>query len=145
LKIFLNGDFFIDSKRSELYSWEQYIWESDAASFTKVKDPHGDTNLFAQDLFEASDQKILSVDNYLHVVIYMRTSKNVEEVVVVDEPVTEKLKTQEENDEARVKDEGEAEKAPKTKKVPKTVYDWELMNNSKPIWTRKSSDVTQDE
>jgi hypothetical protein len=47
-------------------------------------------------------------------------------LLLVDEPVTEKPETQEENDEARVKDEAEAEKAPKTK----TVYDWELMNTA---------------
>jgi hypothetical protein len=51
-------------------------------------------------------------------------------LLLVDEPVTEKPETQEENDEARVKDEAEAEKAPKTKKVSKTVYDWELMNTA---------------
>lgn len=26
---------------------------------------------------------------------------------------------------------------PKTKKVEKTVWDWELINDIKPIWTRK--------
>merc|ERR1711872_312963 len=37
------------------------------------------------------------------------------------------------------------EKKPKTKKVDKTTWDWELCNESKPIWTRKPEDIEQDE
>ena len=37
-----------------------------------------------------------------------------------------------------VEDEGaEEEDKPKTKKVDKTTWDWELMNGNKPIWTRR--------
>lgn len=31
------------------------------------------------------------------------------------------------------------------KKTEKTVWDWELMNDNKPIWTRKPSEVNDDE
>lgn len=44
-----------------------------------------------------------------------------------------------------MEDEKEEEKKPKTKKVEKTTWDWELMNTSKPIWTRKPKDVNDDE
>jgi heat shock protein beta len=44
--------------------------------------------------------------------------------------------TKDEDDDAQVEEEKEDEK-PKTKKVSKTVWDWELMNSVKPIWTRK--------
>lgn len=37
------------------------------------------------------------------------------------------------------------EKKPKTKTVKKTIWDWELMNTNKPIWTRKPSEITEDE
>jgi len=77
----------------------------------------------------------------------MWTSKSVEEEIQVEEEVTEKPATDDdaEDDEAKVEEETETEKTPKTKKVTKTVYDWELMNDSKPIWTRKPNDVSQDE
>ena len=38
-------------------------------------------------------------------------------------------------------EEEEEEKKPKTKKVEKTVWDWELMNDIKPIWQRPSKEV----
>ena len=41
--------------------------------------------------------------------------------------------------------EEEAKEEPKTKKVDKTVWDWELMNEAKPIWQRKPSEVSQQE
>jgi len=39
-------------------------------------------------------------------------------------------------EDAKVEEEGE-EKKPKTRKIEKTTWDWELLNNAKPIWTRK--------
>jgi heat shock protein beta len=58
----------------------------------------------------------------------------------VDEPLAEDLDDAvkaegEDDDEAKVEDEEEKKK--ETKKVSKTVWDWELMNSVKPIWTRK--------
>eukprot|EP00871_Galdieria_phlegrea_P004852 jgi/Galph1/5368/GphlegSOOS_G4010.1 len=41
--------------------------------------------------------------------------------------------------------EGEENKTPEKQTVPKTVWDWELINKNKPIWMRKSSDVTKEE
>merc|ERR1711950_2418 len=37
------------------------------------------------------------------------------------------------------------EKKPKTKKVDKTTWDWELCNQSKPIWTRKPEQIEEGE
>merc|ERR1712126_732012 len=52
----------------------------------------------------------------------------------VEEPI------EEEEDEAE-----EEEKKPKTKKVDKTTWDWELCNESKPIWTRKPAEIEDKE
>ena len=41
--------------------------------------------------------------------------------------------------------EDEKEEKPKTKKVEKTTWDWELVNDMKPIWMRKTAEVEDDE
>ncbi len=38
-------------------------------------------------------------------------------------------------------EEEKEEKKPKTKKVEKTTWDWELINDTKPIWMRKQSEI----
>lgn len=138
---------------------KQYIWDSDAASFTIIDDPRGDTlkrgsqislhlKEEAQDFLEEDTikQLIKKYSQFINFPIYMWTSKTVEEEIPIEEEKPEKPVTDDdaEDDEGKVEEE-ETEKAPKTKKVSKTVYDWELMNDSKPIWTRKPTDVTQEE
>ncbi|XP_068689851.1 endoplasmin-like [Montipora foliosa] len=63
-----------------------------------------------------------------------------------DEKVDEDKEKDDKDDEAEVEEESEEkEKKPKTKKVEKTVWDWELVNSNKPIWTRKPKDVQDEE
>merc|ERR1711902_9290 len=51
-----------------------------------------------------------------------------------------------EDEEGAVEEEKEEEeKKPKTKKVDKTTWDWELCNQSKPIWTRKPEQIEEGE
>merc|ERR1712200_148723 len=52
----------------------------------------------------------------------------------------------EQDEEGKVEDDTEeAEAKPKTKKVDKTTWDWELCNQSKPIWTRKPTEIEEEE
>lgn len=44
-----------------------------------------------------------------------------------------------------LKVEDATEEKSEPKKTEKTVWDWELMNDNKPIWTRKPSEVADDE
>ncbi|GAB0090578.1 Heat shock protein 83 [Sergentomyia squamirostris] len=139
---------------------KQYIWESNASEFTIADDPRGDTlkrgsqiSLYlkeeARDFLEEDTVKqlIKKYSQFINFPIYMWTSKTVEEEVPVEEPAKEKeeeKKEDEVDEDAQVEEEAEDEK-PKTKKVSKTVWDWEIMNDSKPIWTRKPADVNEDE
>lgn len=134
----------------------QYIWESDASSFTISDDPRGETlkrgsqiSLFlkdeAQDFLEEDTVKqlIKKYSQFINFPIYMWTSKTVEEEVVIDDEPAEKSDdiVEDGEEDAKVEEEADEDK-PKTKKVSKTVFDWEIMNDSKPIWTRKPADVT---
>lgn len=142
---------------------KQYIWESNSAEFTIVEDPRGDTlkrgstitlvlKNEARDFLEEDTVKglIKKYSQFINFPIYMWTSKSVEEEVVIEEeaeekPVKEDSNDIDEDDEAKVEEEDTEEKAPKTKKVTKTVYDWEIMNDSKPIWTKKPAEVEEKE
>lgn len=135
---------------------EQYIWESDANSFSVAKDPRGNTlgrgttvslhlKEEAHDFLEENTLKDLvkKYSQFINFSIYLWTSKTQEVEEPLEEPEeAEKKEEGEDEDEAKVEEE---EEKPKTKKVSKTVWDWELINNIKPIWTRKIADITEDE
>lgn len=137
---------------------KQLIWESDAASFTIVDDPRGDTlkrgsqvSLYlkpeAQDFLEEDTVKnlIKKYSQFINFPIFMWASKTIEEEVPVEEePAKKDEEIVDEEEDGKVEEEA-ADTKPKTKKVSKTVWDWEIMNDSKPIWTRKAAEVTDDE
>uniref|UniRef100_A0A0K8V068 Heat shock protein 83 n=2 Tax=Bactrocera latifrons TaxID=174628 RepID=A0A0K8V068_BACLA len=143
---------------------KQYIWESDANSFSIVEDPRGDTlkrgsiiSLHlkdeAQDFLEEDTVRelIRKYSQFINFPILMWSSKTIEEDVPIEEDsTTEESEKAEDNledsdDEAKVEEESENVDKAKTKKVSKTVWDWQLINDSKPIWTRNPADVTDDE
>jgi len=133
---------------------EQYVWESDAASFSVSKDPRGDTlgrgtqiSLFmkeeAYDFLEEHTIKDLvkKYSQFINFPIHLWTSKTEK----VEEPVEEEEKpeTKEGETDDDVKVEDEDDEKPKVKMVDKTTYDWEVMNDNKPIWLRAPKDVEQ--
>ncbi|EDV53354.1 endoplasmin [Drosophila erecta] len=136
---------------------KQYIWESDANSFSIIEDPRGDTlkrgsviSLYlkeeAQDFLEEETVRelIRKYSQFINFPIRMWSSKTVEEEVPVEEEAKpEKSEDDVEDEDAKV-EEADDEK-PKTKKVSKTTWDWTLINDSKPIWTRKPAEVNEDE
>ena len=69
-------------------------------------------------------------------------SKTVEEEEAIEDEADEEVKA--DDDEAAVEDEAEEDK-PKTRKVTKTVWDWELINSTKPIWQRPTSEIEDEE
>ncbi|KAF7387472.1 hypothetical protein HZH68_013149 [Vespula germanica] len=146
---------------------KQYIWESDSSSYNIIEDPRGDTlkrgttiSLHMKD--EALDfleedtvrNLIKKYSQFINFPIYLWNSK----VIQVDEEEDKSKATKEEDDEKDTVDKSEEEEEEedvkveessedekKTKKVDKTVWDWELLNESKPIWTMKPSEVDDKE
>ncbi|XP_035675389.1 endoplasmin-like isoform X3 [Branchiostoma floridae] len=142
----------------------QHIWESDAGSFSVVEDPRGNTlgrgttvslhlKEEAQDFLEPHTIKELvrKYSQFINFPIYLWTSKTetVEEPIddeEAEEEADEEKKEEEEDEDAKVEeDDEEEEKKPKTKSVEKTTWDWELMNENKPLWTRPPKEVTEEE
>lgn len=138
---------------------KQYIWESDANSFSITEDPRGDTlkrgsviSLYlkdeAQDFLEEDTVRdlIRKYSQFINFPILMWSSKTVDEEVPVEEeaPKVEKSEDDVEDEDAKVEEDTDDNK-PKTKKVSKTTWDWLLINDSKPIWTRKPAEVTEEE
>lgn len=135
---------------------EQYIWESDANSFSIIKDPRGDSlkrgsiiSLKLKD--EASDflqedtvkNLITKYSQFINFPIYLWSSTEVE---VEEEKANAetKLANEETDEEANVEEADDTDKA-RTKKVKKIVWDWHLINENKPIWTKKPNEVTENE
>uniref|UniRef100_A0A1A7XB59 Endoplasmin n=1 Tax=Iconisemion striatum TaxID=60296 RepID=A0A1A7XB59_9TELE len=135
----------------------QHIWESDSNQFSVIEDPRGDTlgrgttiSLVLKE--EASDYLELETiknlvrkySQFINFPIYVWASKTetVEEPIEDDAEEPEKETSE---DEAEVEEEEEDKEKPKTKKVEKTVWDWELMNDIKPIWQRPAKEVEEDE
>ncbi|PZC76541.1 hypothetical protein B5X24_HaOG204440 [Helicoverpa armigera] len=129
---------------------KQHVWESDASSFSVAEDPRGDTlkrgtHITLHVKEEAADylqpdtirNLVKKYSQFINFPIYLWASRTetVEETDADDKPDAD--------DDAQVED--AAEDKPETKKTEKTVWDWELMNDNKPIWTRKPSEVNDDE
>jgi len=141
----------------------QHIWESDAESFSVVEDPRGPTlkrgtqiSLYlkeeAHDFLEQDTVRelIKKYSQFINFNIYLwgSSTQTVEEPIEDDEDEEEvdaEEEKKEDDEEGTVEEDNEEEKKPKTKKVEKTTWDWELCNSAKPIWTRKPDDIEQEE
>uniref|UniRef100_A0AAY4E1E8 Endoplasmin n=1 Tax=Denticeps clupeoides TaxID=299321 RepID=A0AAY4E1E8_9TELE len=136
----------------------QHIWESDSNQFSVIEDPRGSTlgrgttitlvmKEEASDFLELETIKNLvkKYSQFINFPIYVWSSKTETVEEPIDEDEAEKEKEDTTEDEAEVEEEEEDKDKPKTKKVEKTVWDWELMNDIKPIWQRPAKEVEDDE
>lgn len=104
----------------------------------------------ASDFLEPDTIKALvkKYSQFINFPIYLWNSKVVqvdEEEMDEDKPTKEKDETEDkedEEDDAKVEEESDEKKS---KKVDKTVWDWEILNDSKPIWTLKPNEVDDKE
>lgn len=101
----------------------------------------------AQEFLEENKLKeiITKYSQFINFNIYLWSSKIVSEEVPIEDESSKPVEDEKKTDDDATVEEAKEEKPPKTKKVDKTVYDWELMNSAKPIWQRKTSEVTQEE
>merc|ERR1712054_338990 len=145
---------------------KQWVWESSADStFSVYEDPGEDLGRgtkivlsLKEDCLEFLEEERLKglikrYSEFINFPIYLFTSKEEEEEVPIEEG--------DDADEEGGSDEGEDEDGeeeiadaaeeeddpdePKTKKVKRTVNDWELINDAKALWTRNPADITDEE
>jgi len=138
---------------------EQYIWESTANSvFTVAKDPRGNTLgrgtsiiiALKEDAEEFSDEATLTklvsrYSQFINFPISLWISSEVEEQVPVPEEKSESSGEASGEDELEITEDEDDGQEAKIKTVKKTVWDWKVLNEAKPLWTRNPKDITQEE
>uniref|UniRef100_A0A0N5C0G5 HATPase_c domain-containing protein n=1 Tax=Strongyloides papillosus TaxID=174720 RepID=A0A0N5C0G5_STREA len=133
---------------------KQHIWESDSSSFSLTEDPRGNTlkrgtqiilhlKEEAYDFLEPDtlSKLVTKYSQFINFDILLWQSKTVS----VEEPADETTTEKPEDTTTTEKEGEEKEDKTKTKEVQKTVWDWEKVNNVKPIWMRKASSVEPEE
>ncbi|XP_060801305.1 endoplasmin [Amyelois transitella] len=129
----------------------QHVWESDANSFSVAEDPRGDTMTRgthitlhmkeeAVDFLQADTIRALvkKYSQFINFPIYLWASHT----ETVEEEEADETDKADADEDAQVEDADEKKEA---KKTEKTVWDWEIMNDNKPIWSRKPSEVAEEE
>merc|ERR1711939_652767 len=145
---------------------EQYVWESVAGgSFTVQKDTemvHGEVKrgtwvicYLKEDQSEFLEERRLKDLVKKHsefigfpIELYVEKSKE-KEVTDSEDEEEEKKDEDKDADEPKIEEVDEEkekeEKKKKTKKVKEVSHEWEQLNKNKPLWMRKSEDVTNEE
>jgi len=167
--VYLVADFVeVRSKHND--DPKQWIWESKADGAFAISEDTGEPldrgceiNIYlkeeAQEYLEEDKLKELvgKYSEFINFPIYIYSSKEVEEEVPVEEDEMDTASDDDEDDaddaddeddeddDVDISDEEDEDDEPKTKTVTKTVWDWELLNDSKAIWLRAANDVDAEE
>merc|ERR1711998_14819 len=138
---------------------EQYTWQSSAGgSFTVAIDPPDAKKLgrgtriqltMGEDMAEYLEERRLNDlvkkhSEFIGFPIKLYVEKTAEKEVTDDDDDDE---DEGDDDKPKVEevDEDESKKEKKTKKIKEVSHEWDHLNGQKPIWMRKSDDVTHDE
>nr|CUU98738.1 hypothetical transcript [Hymenolepis microstoma] len=127
---------------------EQHIWESDSTSFKIAKDPRGNTlGRGTEVILHIKEESKEYLQNEVLKNILKKYSQFVTCPLKLWESKTETVEEEVEEEKAESSDDVsvEEEKPKEKKKVEKTVWDWALLNGQKPLWTKKASEVTEEE
>jgi len=147
---------------------EQYVWESKAGgSFTVSKDAAGEfgevkrgTKIILhlkEDQSEFLEERRLKdlvkkhsefIGFPIELFVEKSTEKEVTDSDADEEEDAEKKEGEEDEDKPKIEEvdeEAEKEKKKKTKKVKEVTHEWETLNKNKPLWMRKTDDVSSEE
>jgi len=133
---------------------KQWVWESRAdGSFFLYPDSRGNTLgrgteitlELRKDADEYLDQDKLKeivhhYSEFIHFPIYLQIEKKEKVPKKADDSAAEEKKSEEGDVEEKKDDEKKDEEMEEV-----TTYDWELINENKPIWTRPASEIKEDE
>lgn len=146
---------------------KQHVWVSTAGSFFNVSDdPRGNTLgrgtritlHLKEDAHEFSEQEIIKKNikkysEFINFPIYLKVNKTYtreEEIPEVEEEKKEEEKKEEVEDlevkdEEKKPEEEKKEEKKKTRTITEWKWDWELVNEIKPIWLRDRKEITNEE
>jgi len=137
---------------------ECHTWTSEAGgSFTITKTDGSDigrgtriTLHMKEDMAEYLEEKrvkdlVKKHSEFIGFPIKMYTEKTEEKEVTDDEDDEDEDEADDDKPKVEEVDEDEAKEEKKTKKIKEVSHEWEHLNSLKPIWMRKSEDVTNDE
>ncbi|CAA6670144.1 unnamed protein product [Spirodela intermedia] len=117
---------------------EQYVWESQAGgSFTVTRD----TSLEYLEERRLKDL-VKKHSEFISYPISLWTEKTTEKEISDDEEDEEK---KEEEGKVEEVDEEKEEEKKKKKKIKEVSHEWSQMNKQKPIWMRKTDEITKEE
>merc|ERR1712196_537763 len=162
--VYLVAD-FVEVRTKSNSDDTQWIWQSKAdGNFAISEDTEGEAlgrgteiKIYlkeeAQEYLEETKLKDLveKYSEFINFPIYMWESKEESEEVPIeddDEEKSDEEKEEEDDEDEEDEDEDEDDEEddkPKTKTVTKTVWDWVLLNDSKAIWLRSSSEIEPEE
>jgi len=137
----------------------QNIWKSTAdGKFSVGKDPRGNTlgrgTSVILKLKEDADEflnkgsvegLITRYSQFTQYPLLMWDSKVETEEVPIEEEETEATEEEDDDELTAEDDDDEEDEGDKTRTIEKTIWFWKRLNENKPIWTRSSKDVTEEE
>jgi heat shock protein beta len=137
----------------------QNIWKSNAdGKFSVGKDPRGNTlgrgTSVILKLKEDADEflnkgsvegLITRYSQFTQYPLLMWDSKVETEEVPIEEEETEATEEEDDEELTAEDDDDEEDEGDKTRTIEKTIWFWKRLNENKPIWTRSSKDVTEEE